>query len=47
MSRAAAWLKQNGLLALLFAVGAAVRLVYAGEIPGGLNQDEASSIIRL
>jgi len=27
---------------LLLAVGAALRLLYLGDIPGGLNQDEAS-----
>ncbi|MGO4345599.1 glycosyltransferase family 39 protein [Paenibacillus sp. MCAF9] len=36
------WAKKNPLLLLLFLVGAAVRVVYAGSIPGGLNQDEAS-----
>jgi uncharacterized membrane protein len=36
------WVKKNQLLLLLFLIGAAVRVIYAGSIPGGLNQDEAS-----
>ena len=36
------WGKRHPLLILLFAVGALVRLWYAGGIPPGLNQDEAS-----
>lgn len=36
------WMKKNRLLLLLFLIGAAVRVLYAGSIPGGLNQDEAS-----
>lgn len=36
------WIKQNKRVVMLFLVGAAVRVLYAGSIPGGLNQDEAS-----
>ncbi|MGO4543525.1 glycosyltransferase family 39 protein [Paenibacillus sp. 2TAB23] len=36
------WIQRNRLLLLLFIIGAAVRVLYAGAIPGGLNQDEAS-----
>lgn len=36
------WIKQNKLICLLFVIGTAARVLYAGTIPGGLNQDEAS-----
>lgn len=42
MTRLYDGLKQNRMLVLLFLIGAAVRVAYAGAIPGGLNQDEAS-----
>ncbi|WP_138752697.1 ArnT family glycosyltransferase [Paenibacillus sinopodophylli] len=42
MVRLIEWIKSNKLLILLFAIGTVVRAVYAGAIPGGLNQDEAS-----
>ncbi|MDQ0111109.1 hypothetical protein J2T15_000525 [Paenibacillus harenae] len=36
------WVKKNRLILVLFAVGALARLLYAGAIPAGFNQDEAS-----
>ncbi|WP_141500535.1 phospholipid carrier-dependent glycosyltransferase [Paenibacillus luteus] len=42
MIRYLEWLKQNRMLVMLFLVGVVVRVLYAGSIPGGLNQDEAS-----
>jgi 4-amino-4-deoxy-L-arabinose transferase-like glycosyltransferase len=42
MTRTIDWIKKNPILLLLFLIGAAVRVLYAGSIPGGLNQDEAS-----
>ncbi|HTG70365.1 MAG TPA: glycosyltransferase family 39 protein [Candidatus Udaeobacter sp.] len=42
MSQVSEWMKKNRILLLLFLIGAAVRVLYAGSIPGGLNQDEAS-----
>lgn len=42
MSPSLEWVKKNGLIVALFAIGALVRLLYAGAIPAGFNQDEAS-----
>lgn len=42
MTRSIEWVKKNPILLLLFLIGSAVRILYAGSIPGGLNQDEAS-----
>ncbi|WP_053374516.1 glycosyltransferase family 39 protein [Paenibacillus sp. FJAT-27812] len=42
MTRTIDWMKNNPMLLMLFLIGAAVRVLYAGAIPGGLNQDEAS-----
>lgn len=42
MAKAVEWLKRHWLIVLLFAAGAGARLLYAGSIPAGFNQDEAS-----
>ncbi|NIK76262.1 4-amino-4-deoxy-L-arabinose transferase-like glycosyltransferase [Paenibacillus castaneae] len=42
MTKVFEWLKQHRLIFILLIIGAAVRTLYAGSIPGGLNQDEAS-----
>lgn len=42
LQRGIHWLKKNPIFVVLFVIGAIVRIVYAGVIPPGLNQDEAS-----